>query len=444
MTFAEMTALLFPRTNFGARLGLERIRAALDALGSPERCAPVLHVAGTNGKGSTCAFAAESLRAAGLRVGLYTSPHLRHFCERIRIDGQPLAEQVAADLFGELAALPGALDPEGLTFFELATALAFLAFSRAAVDVMVIEVGLGGRLDATNVVEPIACAVAPLGLEHTQYLGPTLADIAREKAGIFKPGVTAVTSKQAGAALRILQREAERIGAPLWENGRDYSYEASEAQPFRYSGPGADGWRVRLPAGTELSLPGQHQRGNAALACALLEAGARRGLPIGPEHVSVGLTSARWPARLEKVADRPLTFVDGAHNPHAAEALAASLPALLGGRPLELVFGALADKDAPAMLKILLPLASRVHLCEPDSPRAFPVAKLAEAAAAFAPAGKLVVHPGPDSFAAALEGARRSAGQDGAVVICGSLYLAGEALGLFAGSTGKAMPGERL
>ena len=438
-----MSALLFPRTNFGARLGLDRIRTALGALGNPQRCAPVLHVAGTNGKGSTCAFAEAALRAAGLRVGLYTSPHLLHFCERIRIDGEPLSEGAAAALFEEIAALPGALDPEGLTFFECATALGFLAFARAKVDVMVIEVGLGGRLDATNLVEPLATAVAPLGLEHTQYLGPTLAHIAREKAGIFKRGATAVSAGQPAEAANVLQREADRAGAPLWRPGRDYRFESREGRPFCYAGPGPNGWCVSLPAGLEVALLGHHQRGNAALACALLEAAARKGLLVGPGHAAQGVASARWPGRLELVADRPLILVDGAHNPHAARALAASLPAIVGDRPLQIVFGVLSDKDAREMLRPLVPLAQGLHLCAPDSPRAVAPDQLLAIARSLG-ATSAVAHPGPASLAAALHAARRATSATGAVLICGSLYLAGEALALLRGVGEKAMPGERL
>src|SRR3954471_2395245 len=195
MRFDELKELLFARGNFGVKLGLTRMREACALLGNPERSAPVLHVAGTNGKGSTCAFAEAALRAAGLRTGLYTSPHLNHFCERIRIGGAPIPEERACELLEEVSSrVPWALGDPGLTFFEIVTLMAFVAFR--GVDAMVIEVGLGGRLDATNVVEPRACAVASLGLEHVQYLGPTLADIAGEKAGIFKAGVPAVSAGQ--------------------------------------------------------------------------------------------------------------------------------------------------------------------------------------------------------------------------------------------------------
>src|SRR5438874_1882218 len=224
MTFEELKRLLFVRGNFGVKLGLERMREACALLGNPERGAPVLHVAGTNGKGSTCAFAEASLRAAGLRTGLYTSPHLNHFCERIRIAGEPISEERACELLEEVRArVPWALDDPGLTFFEIVTLMGFLAFRD--LDVAVVEVGLGGRLDATNVVSPLACAVSTLSLEHTQYLGPTLAHIAAEKAGIFKTGAPAVSAGQPREAAEVLQRKASEAGISLWRPGRDYRFE---------------------------------------------------------------------------------------------------------------------------------------------------------------------------------------------------------------------------
>ena len=423
MTFEELTEVLFARSNFGVKLGLERMREACALLGNPERSAPALHVAGTNGKGSTCAFAEASLRAAGLRTGLYTSPHLSHFCERIRLDGEPLSEQAACDLLEEVRArVPWALDEAGLTFFELATLLAFLAFTRAGVGAAVIEVGLGGRLDATNVVQPMACAVSALGLEHTQYLGPTLAHIAAEKAGIFKPYAAAVSAGQPRAAAEVLQRAADQAGVRLLRPGRDYRFESRPGHAFAYCGPR---WEVR-PA--SLGLAGHHQHANAALACALLEAS---GFALAPRDLEAGLAATRWPARLERFGQ---VYVDGAHNPHAAVALARALPEVARGRPLHVVFGALADKDAAAMLAVLAPLAASVHYCAPGSPRATPP----EALARLAPGA---VHESP---AAALEAARREAGEGGLVLCCGSLYLAGELRRILLHQSPLSMPGERL
>jgi len=441
LSFEELKQLLFRRSNFGMKLGLARMRQALSLLGEPHLAFPVLHVAGSNGKGSTCAFAEAALRAAGLRTGLYTSPHLFHFCERIRVAGEPIFEERAATLFEEIVRrVPWALRDDGLTFFELATLMAFLAFAQDRVQVAVVEVGLGGRLDATNVVEPLACAVAPIALEHTRWLGDTLAQVAAEKAGILKRGAPAVSAGQARAAAEALRSRAEALGVTLWRPGRDYVFESSDARPFCYAGP--DGFRVALAEGTGsgLALLGHYQRGNAALACALLQAAAGRGLPVREEHVRQGLRTARWPARLEEVAQRPLVLLDGAHNPHAARALAHALPAVAGGRPVQLVFAAMSDKDHAAMLRELLPVAARLHLCAVDSPRAEPPERLAALVGELGPTSH-AVYP---SVREALRAAREEAGPDGCVLCCGSLYLAAEVAAALGGRSPGWMPSERL
>jgi dihydrofolate synthase/folylpolyglutamate synthase len=434
MTFEDLKAALFVRSSFGMKLGLERMRAALRLLGDPHRGYPVLHVAGTNGKGSTCAFAEASLRAAGLRTGLYTSPHLLHFCERIRIGGIAIPEERAAGLFEEIVGrIPWALDDEGLTFFELATAMAFLEFRRREVEVAVVEVGLGGRLDATNVVEPLACAVSSLGLDHLQWLGPTLADVAAEKAGILKQGAPAVSAGQGREAAVVLERRARDLEIPLWRPGRDYRFESRSEREFCYQGP--TGFCVRPPA--PLALAGSHQRANAALCCALLEAAASRGLRVGAGHLADGLVHARWHARLETVAHEPLVLVDGAHNGHATRALSRSLPGILRGRPLHLVVAAMEDKDHVALLGPLLPLARTLHFCAANSPRAADPRALAAASGR----SDAQVHPSP---AAALEAGRAAAGAGGVVLCCGSLYLAGEVAAALAKRAPAFMPSERL
>ena len=434
MTFEELKQALFVRSNFGMKLGLDRMREALRLLGDPHRGYPVLHVAGTNGKGSTCAFAEASLRAAGLRTGLYTSPHLVHFCERIRIGGTPISEERACDLFEEIVRrVPWALDAEGLTFFEFATAMAFLEFTRSEIDVAVVEVGLGGRLDATNVVEPMACAIAALGLDHLQWLGPTLADVAAEKAGILKRGAPAVSAGQTQMAAEVLERRARELEIPLWRPGRDYRFESRSDRKFCYQGP--TGFTVR-PRGP-LALAGAYQRGNAALCCALLEASASRGLRVREDDAANGLLQARWHARLETVAHDPLVLVDGAHNGHATRALARALPEILRGRPLHLVIAAMEDKDHAALLEPLMPFARTLHFCAVDSPRA------AEPRALAAASGRsdAQLHP---STAAALEAARAAAGTPGVVLCCGSLYLAGEVGAALAKRAPAFMPSERL
>lgn len=383
------------------RFGLERMERALDALGRPERAYAVLHVGGTNGKGSTCAMAAAALAAAGHEVGLYTSPHLVSFDERIQVDGSPIAGGALAAVVDEIRrACPwhdAGTEAEQLTYFEFATLAGLLHFARAGVSVAVVEVGLGGRFDATNAILPRVAAVARIGLDHTQLLGDTVEQIAFEKAGIFKPGVPAVVhARQPPGALETLRAEAVRRGAPLVIAGEDY--------------PGP------------VALAGPHQRGNAAFAAAALRELARTGVAVPEEAIARGIAEARWPGRLEELSG---VLLDGAHNPDGAAALAAALRALHPGRPVELVFGVLSDKDHRGMLAALSGAVRRVHVVAPASPRARPaleVRSLAEACGLDAD-----VHR---SVAEALACARRASADGAVVCVAGSLYLVGEARAL--------------
>jgi dihydrofolate synthase/folylpolyglutamate synthase len=387
------------------RFGLERVQRALDALGHPERSYAILHVGGTNGKGSTCAMAAAGLRAAGHRVGLYTSPHLQEFNERIQVDGSPIADRdLASGIETVRAACPwheAGGEADRLTYFEFATLVGLVHFARSGVDVAVVEVGLGGRFDATNAVVPRIAAIARIGLDHTQLLGDTLESIAREKAGIFKRGVPAVVhGRQPPEAMAVLRSEAARRGAP-----------------FHVASDHWDG---------SVALRGPHQQGNAGLAAAALRLLAGTGVAVGEEEIVRGIATARWPGRLEEVGG---VLLDGAHNPDGAAALAAALPALYPGRPVELVFGVLSDKDVRGILEALRPAVRRFHMVAPASARARAadaVRDLARSLGADAEA-----HTGT---ADALACARRAAGESGVVCVAGSLYLVGEARALLGGS----------
>ncbi len=381
----------------GMRFGLERVERALDALGHPERAAPILQVGGTNGKGSTCAMAAAALRAAGHRTGLYVSPHLVRFNERIQVDGREIEDAaLQAETEEVRAACPWHErgGPEDrLTYFEFATILAFVHFARAKVDVAVVEVGLGGRLDATSAATPRVSAVARIGLDHVQLLGDTVEAIAREKAGIFKPGVPAVVhASQPDGALAALRAEAARRGAPF------------HVAPAGWAGP--------------IGLAGAHQRGNAALASAALGLLDAAGVRVSQEAIAHGIATARWPGRLEQVGG---VLLDGAHNPDGAAALAAALPALHPGRPVELVFGVLADKDHQAMIEALAPAVRRFHLVAPPSPRARPPGELLPLVEPRVPAD---VHA---SVEEAIACALRAAADGALVCVAGSLYLVGAA-----------------
>jgi dihydrofolate synthase/folylpolyglutamate synthase len=400
-------------------LGLDRTRSVLARLDRPETCAPALHVAGTNGKGSVCAMAERALRSAGFRTGFYSSPHLLVFEERIRIDGEPISDEMLARAVSAVREASAGLD---LTYFEFATAMAFWAFRDAAVETMVLETGLGGRLDSTNVVEPIAAAITALGLDHTRILGATLAEIAFEKAGILKPGLTCAVAKQPPEAAAVLAARALAVGATLWTEGRDFALEED-----RYQGP------TLTFSDVEVGLRGPHQRQNAAVALALLEiAGQRLPRPLSPEALRAGLKKAEWPGRLQIIAASGAApgvevALDGAHNPPAAEALARAVGSLWPGRSVTLVFGVLDDKDLGPMLRLLLPLARRVVLTSPPSPRARrPESYLAEARA---------IAPGAEVVTDASIAIRRAVSEAPAgelVLVCGSLYLVAEGLSTLA------------
>jgi dihydrofolate synthase/folylpolyglutamate synthase len=385
------------------RFGLERVERGLAALGHPESGLRILHVAGTNGKGSACAMAAEALRLAGHRTGLYTSPHLVRFNERIAVDGAAISDGDLARAVDEVrAACPwhDAGAEERLTYFEFATLAALVHFARQRAGAVVLEVGLGGRFDATNAVRPLACAVSRIGLDHVELLGDTLEAIAREKAGIFKPGVPAVsTAAQPPEALAALRAEAARQGAPF------------SVAPATWDGP--------------VSLRGPHQLGNAALAAAALRLLDAGGVAVPEWAVAKGIAQARWPGRLEEIGG---VVLDGAHNPDGARALAAALPVLYPGRAVEMVFGVLADKDHEGMLRAIGPVVRGLHLAAPASPRARAPASYRALAAACAP--RADEHASlPEALACA-----RARAADGAVVgVAGSLYLVGEARALLAG-----------
>jgi dihydrofolate synthase/folylpolyglutamate synthase len=386
------------------KFGLERVERALDALGHPERAYDVLHVGGTNGKGSTCAMAAAALGAAGHRVGLYSSPHLVRFNERIRVGGVEITDAALAAAVAEVrGACPwheGGGAADRLTYFEFATLVGLLHLAREGVRVAVVEVGLGGRFDATNAIVPRVAAVARIGLDHTQLLGDTVEQIAFEKAGIFKAGVPAVVhAHQPPGALETLRAEALRRGAPFSVADADWE------------GP--------------VALAGPHQRGNAALAAAALRQLSVGGMPVPEEAIAQGIASARWPGRLEEVDG---LLLDGAHNPDGAAALAAALSALHPGRPVELVFGVLSDKDHAGMLAALAPAIRRLHVVAPATPRARPAEEVRRHASALG----LDAHA-HGALSEALACARGAAGDGALVCVAGSLYLVGEAKALLAG-----------
>lgn len=407
---------------------LGRTRALLDLAGAPDRELLIVHVAGTKGKGSTVSYLEAIARAAGWRTGAYTQPHLHTFRERIRLDGNP----VAADTFvAGVERLRGLVDllaerhPEAgaPTTFELTTVLSILLFAEARVDVVIAEVGLGGRLDATNALDTDLAVIARIGLDHRQILGRTLAEIAGEKVAIARPGQRVLSIRQRPAAQAVIAAHCQKIGADL-QIVRPLRAGRRRSDDGKAIGQLASGehFVARLGLTTLLERVGEHQRENAALAVAAAESLVPRGLPLTVDAVERGLADAWLPGRLELVGLRPRVLIDAAHNVDSARALADEL-AGWKTRPLWLVLGILRDKDAPAILRVLLPLADGIVVVTPTSPRALPVESLAAACRRIGNAEVVMA----SSVGSALELARIEAGRDGAVAVAGSFATASEA-----------------
>ncbi len=429
MEWSEALALLSRLAMFGMSPGLERTARALSELRNPERTYRTLHVAGSNGKGSTCAFAAAGLLAAGSRVGLYTSPHLEDITERIAVNGNSISHaRLARAIAAVLRACPWAETAQGLTYFELLTVAAFLVFAEERVDVVVMETGLGGRLDATNCCVPTVVALTPISLEHTDVLGSTLAAIAREKAGIVKAGIPCVTAAQPEEVLNEVRAACQRNVAPLGVEGIDFGW--SDTQNLS-----CGDWSITA----ELSLRGPHQRTNASVAIAALRALSERGVRVGARDAQRGLKDAHWPGRFETVRSNPEVVLDGAHNPAGARALADTVRAVWPGRAIHLVFGALEDKDVAPMIDRLVPLCASVELVRPGSPRGREPATLVERSRKYCNA----VHA-DSSPILALERAIERAGPSGIVLCCGSLYLVGELRRALGGRPENTVPAESL
>ena len=398
MTYPESIDWLFSTQMFGIKLGLDGPRRLLkEFLAFPAHGVKVIHVAGTNGKGSTCAMIDSVARAAGNRTGLFTSPHLIDYRERVRVSGAEISEEDCAAMLTELRTICEALDPHP-TFFEISLALAMRWFRERECELIVLETGMGGRLDATTAVPADVCAITPVGLDHMQWLGDTVEEIAAEKAGIFVEGKPAFSAPQEVAVRKVLEKEANERRSPL----------SFVEQPL---------------AGYPVALPGVHQRWNAALALECLHAA---GVRLDYEVVMHGLSSVRWPGRFERFehAGRQIVL-DGAHNPQGAAVLAETWRGEFGAKKATLVFSAVAAKDIAGILVHLAPLAELIHICPVDTPRA----ELPEALASHLPAGapSHVLHASFDgAFAAALK-------MEGPLLVAGSLYLVGEARARLAG-----------
>ena len=411
MTYRESLAYLKSLNPLGIRLGLDPVRSLLQRLGDPQESCPAVLIAGTNGKGSVAAMTASLLTAAGFRTGLYTSPDLIDFRERIRIDGRMIRRE-------EIVACAEAVKRgvrETVSYFEFLTAMAFLYFEKEKVDIVVLEVGLGGRLDATNVVTPLVSVITNISLEHREYLGNTLEKIASEKGGIIKERGICLTAARQKPVIDTLERICRERGASLYRVGKEIRTTIHRDGTFSYRGIGRSFERLTCP------LLGRHQISNAALALGAVEMIGEAGFRVNDAAVSKGLKEAQWEGRLEILQRSPMLLVDGAHNAAGAAALRRAFLNDFPHRRLILVFGVLGDKDYRTMARRLLPLADRVILTRPHSERALPPDSLRPLAEKFNKAIEVIDDPGD-----ALRRALSLAGKDDLVCAAGSLYLVGE------------------
>jgi len=407
---------------FGVKLGLDNIRTLLHGLGDPHRAFPSIHVAGTNGKGSVCAMLAEILRQNGLRVGLYTSPHLVRVEERIRVNGRMIPDRDFRRLLGilktkseELLAAKTLQAPP--TYFEILTAAALLHFREKRVDCAILEVGMGGRFDATNAVTPLVSVITTVSMDHMEYLGNTIAAIAFEKAGIIKPGVPVISGVENDSARAVIRRRAREEKAPLIEVfGRDTSFRTlrrGRGESFVYCS-GDDIYRLSP------GLRGEHQGRNAAVAAAVARVLDWPWRPLGEKTIEAGIKAARWEGRLEKISNRPTVYLDGAHNEAGAEAVASFIRTACP-RPPVIVFAMMRDKAIGRVARVLFPRARKIVATTIPYKRAASPAEILAKAPAFK--GKIILEP---DLRQALALARRTAGPAGTVIVTGSLFLVGE------------------
>ncbi len=404
-----------------AKFKLEHMKALVDSIGNPQQGYPCIHVAGTKGKGSVSALCAYALHEAGYKVGLYTSPHLSDYAERIQVDGEFIPHSDLPELVEEIKPHVAVI-PE-LTTFEITTALAFVYFLKRKVDAAVIEVGLGGRLDATNVVTPEVSIITSISYDHTYLLGNTLTDIAGEKAGIIKPGIPVVVSPQQEEARVVIERVAKERSSPLIQVGRDMLYEevshSLQGQSIRV-------WHhsdIELSS-TVLSIPflGSHQAANAATAYAALEVFSKRKLSISKEAIQQGFSKTFWPGRFEVIENSPPIILDCAHNRDSALKLRLTLEEYFPGKSAILVFGALEDKDIQGMYSELMPVTKQLILVKSIHPRANEISRLMEFTKPYQQGVQIIEH-----IPNALDQAVKLAGKDMVVLVTGSISVVAEA-----------------
>jgi len=412
MGYDETLSYLYGLQKHGLKFGLDNIRAILSLLGEPQRAFRSIHIAGTNGKGSTSAMIERLLREAGMRTGLFTSPHILSFKERIRISGTKIDEKDVIGLTDEIRRIIGDINP---TFFEFVTAMAFLYFMRRNVAIAVIEVGMGGRLDATNCVEPEVSVITPIGLDHKEFLGRDLKEIASEKAGIIKKGIPVVSAAQEPPALEVIENRAKELSSRVFLEGRDFE------AVFRGHYP--DGIVIDYRSASlelsalKVSLRGRHQAQNAALALRAVEEIVKGDIL----KIKNSLSDTHWQGRLERVSNEPEIIIDGAHNPHSAKALRYAIEELYPERGITLILGIMSDKDIEGILRELLPISDEVIFTAPNYERAEPPQRLKDRALGLGYKAKVV-----DSIKDAI-GIAKNLNPKNLILITGSFYTIGEA-----------------
>ncbi len=417
--FQQSLDYLYGLQKFGIKFGLNCTENLLARVGNPHRKLRFIHIAGTNGKGSTAAILSRILLRHGIRVGLYTSPHLVRFTERFRINDEEVCAEKILGVFEKIRATLDESQPP--TFFEMVTAMAFLYFAEEQVDFVIAETGMGGRLDATNVITPEVCLITNVGFDHQEYLGATLSSIAREKAGIIKQGVPVVTGALQPVAQGIIKTACMNKSAPLYRFKSDFRVRRNSKGSFQYRGIG-----INLPS-LRLNLRGHHQLGNAALALAALEVLEGKHLvELRPDLIGSALQEVRWPARLEVLQTNPTILLDGAHNPQGAESLRDALREVFSYKNLHLVIGVMADKDILGILRRLLPLAETAIFTKPEYARAASPDEIRKMARPYIQKCYVISDPG-----SAIQEAKNLAGPDDLICITGSLYFAGEVKQLF-------------
>jgi dihydrofolate synthase/folylpolyglutamate synthase len=439
MDYQQALVYLESPARFSPRLGLDRMQQLLDTLDRPERAFPSVLIGGTSGKGSSAKLIQAVLSRAGFRTGFLSKPHLQDYRERVTVDGCWIDKSDLTRIVSEMVPAAREIAQGSLghpTFFEMGAALAFRYFAERRVDVAVVEVGLGGRLDATNVLQPILCGITPVGFDHTEILGETLAQIATEKAGILKPGVPAVLAPQPEEALAVIRQTADRIGLPLYSSeiwspaldaadwsGQTFSLRKVPPPPGMLDLPLEEGFAYRR---LELPLAGAHQVGNAAFALTVLWLLQDRGFAWEEKQLREAWRDLFWPGRMEILSRRPLLLIDGAHNPEKARALAEAVRALGQDRRCVLVLGVSREKDLGGVLQSFLPLAPTLIATQAQSERARPAEEILAMGLSLGLTGEQTL-----PLSAAAERAQALAGAEGLVLVTGSMYVAGEARDLF-------------